>query len=166
MQIGEQYNQSCKLQLSNKSQTEHRDVVPTTYIQSNNVWEKNKFKIGKGRSKSSKHQLLLSLQRHHIIVSYNEEQPSKQHQWCQPNLPCQHASKSTTDFGITKETANNPSIIDHNSIAIGQQSNRWSTFSPLHLQIKHQSKSKYAFCVNSQLSKFSPMPQSTQRMQL
>ena len=76
MQIGEQYNQSCKLQLSNKSQTEHKDVVPTTYIQSNNVWEKNKFKIGKGRSKSSKHQLLLSLQRHHIIVSYNEEQPS------------------------------------------------------------------------------------------
>ena len=60
-------------------------------IQSNRVLKKNSLKSGVFLLMSSKLQAFLSLQIHQIIQFL-----------CSPRRPCQAASKSTTDFGMTK----------------------------------------------------------------
>ena len=76
------------------------------------------------------------------------------------NQPCQKTRSSTTDFGITQITPNKAKSIGHRSIAT-QWRKRWSTNSPLHLHIKHQSIIHTLFPLN--WSCFSPRQQSIQK---
>ena len=101
--------------------------------QSNEVLKKNNLRTSIEFSVSSKLLLFISLQMNHIkqggmiiqiwLFRWRTHRPYKQ------------AKSSKTDFGITQWSPNKPNIMDHKSKAIEQCSKRWSTDSPLHLQI-------------------------------
>lgn len=56
-----------------------------------------------------------------------------------PTLPAQHASKSSTSWGITQETPNKANTKSQSSWETGQCRRRWLTDSPPLLHIQHQS---------------------------
>ena len=91
-------------------------------------------------SKSSKCQLFISLQMHHIKQWGIAIQIAEFR--CLPNFPCQQANRSTTVFDITQWMPNRVNTIDHKSKSIEQWMKRWSIDSPFILHIQHQSKIK------------------------
>ena len=117
-----------KLQASIKALTKTIEWQPKTVIQSKSLWKKS-FRSHPVLSVSSKLRLFLSCQIDHIkqwgtafLVKLL---------WWSPNFPCQQANSSTTVFGIIEWTPNKANTKVHNSTAIQQWRERWSTDSPL-----------------------------------
>ena len=93
-------NQVHKVQKSMKSWTEEKERKPDTVTQSRRVLRKKSLRSETDLSKSSKCQLFLSLQMHHIKQWGIAIQIAEFR--CLPNFPCQQANRSTTVFGITQ----------------------------------------------------------------
>ena len=115
------------IQTSIKSYIKGKEIQPIVDIQSNRVLKKNNLvsRMFLLMFSTLRAFLSFSLQIHHITWWRTAFQMI-QFLWF-PNHPCQAANRSTTDFCVTYYTLNNPNTIDHNSKAIGQWSNKWST---------------------------------------
>ena len=119
--------------------TEKIEWLPTIEIQSYSFFFFFfSFKPAIVLLESSKHQLFLSSQMHHIKQWGTAIQITPLRWW--PNFLSQHVRNSTTIFGIAQYIPNMVNTIDHNSKTVGQCNKRWSTNSPLLLHIQHQSR--------------------------
>ena len=148
-----------------KPWTEEKERTPNTVTQSRRVLRKKSLRSETDLSKSSKCQLFLSCQMHHIKQWGTAIQMAEF--WCLPNFPYQQANSSTTVFGITQWIPIKVNTIDHKSKAIEQWMRRWSTDFPFLLHIQHQSKIKICrFLILSIVKIFSKVAVHTKRATL